>query len=174
METLNTDWFKPYFKLYPSDYRKEIFLEVFLNKIIEPTYVSEDFYEDYFKINFKRIDFMEERTCRILASFISFLGTNGGRALLETLENKTTLVTNKQLNYELKWYLYNSRAKGLNNNSTVIEAITGLSDISAYELEDIASIVFWLGSSDGFCYLEECRNIIKKEEENERKFAIIL
>lgn len=181
--------FKPILEIYPSEYRRKIYLDTFLK------YAYKQFDEGSevnfglpFNYNLDRIFrtymfSLDEQDARTIASFISYLGTNGGRYLISLFKQyaEDPFFKTKEDAFLFAWLSENRRRYGHNDNLRTIEFILtpikdhdvhhGLSDfnldkIKTSQYEVIEHLVRWLSTSDGIKYLIDCENTIEIEKEN--------
>ena len=125
---------------------------------------------------------LNEHSCRVIASFISYLGTNGGYQYLSDVERYKQLpdIPNFYA-YELAWSYENMRRYGHNNGYRAIEYILndqaylpspmnhyfklGYYEPTVEDYEIIEYVCKWLASYTGQEYLEKCKKDIQKENE---------
>lgn len=181
--------FKPVLPIYPSEFRRQIYLEQFV------TYAFTDYsdslaspnYELPFKLNIDNIYRnykyqLDEKDAQTIASFISYLGTNGGRCLLDTFQKyaESKFFRNKEDAFVHAWHFENSRQVGINNNLRTIEFlltplnkyprfgvldIYSVSEISVDQYELIEQTVKWLSTSGGVTYLLNCLELIDQAKD---------
>lgn len=161
---------------------------MFDEKLIEQANRSAEcsgvFLEDLFaKYHFETFAYaLNEHSCRVIASFISYLGTNGGYQYLSDVERFKQLpdIPNFYA-YELAWSYENMRRYGHNNGYRAIEYILndqaylpspmnhyfklGYYEPTVEDYEIIEYVCKWLASYTGQEYLEKCKKDIQKENE---------
>lgn len=182
-------FFKPVLQIYPSEYRRKIYLEEFIKYAFNNAYDELDD-ENYslelstnLDIIFRTYCYQLDRTdAVVIASFIAYLGTNGGLGLLESFRiyGESPFFKNKEEAFLFAWYKENSRRFGINNNFRTIEFLltpieqhslhTGLEkfsmdDIKQTQYEVIELLVRWLSTSDGITYLLSCQDLINQEKD---------
>ncbi len=185
------EMFVPYLTIYPSEWKRRVYLNNFLDcmfnddvleKYNEKTeysgiHIVSLFEEVYFKI-FNYTYTIDKDVCKVVASFISYLGTNGGSQFLLDVERfKEIKNVPSEYAYELTWAYENLRRYGHNHNYRAIEYILnpvenhpGVNSIyfstNAYEptvkdYETIEYVCKWLGTFEGQKYLEKCKTDIQ-------------
>lgn len=193
MSNITKDMFIPVLEIYPSEFKRRIYLDNFLyymfddvlvekaNELSEITgFCYDNLFEDYHYETFAYN--ITEQTCRVIASFISYLGTNGGYQFFADAERfkKLSDIPNFYA-YELAWSYENMRKYGHNNGYRAIEYILnpvenhpgvsgryfkqGCYEPTVEDYEAIEHTCKWLGSHAGQVYLEKCIYDIQKENE---------
>lgn len=181
--------FIPILQIYPSEFRRQIFLDEFVKYAYTEVPQPEDTptYALAFKINLDVIfrSYMyelDETDARTIASFISYLGTNGGRCLLGTFEKyaESQFFRDKETAFVHAWVSENSRQFGTNNNLRAIEYILtpienhdlqyglknfSLNNIKSTHYEVIECIVKWLSTPDGVAYIVNCLDLIDQAKD---------
>ena len=131
------EMFVPHLTIYPSEWKRRVYLNNFLDcmfnddvleKYNEKTeysgiHIVSLFEEVYFKI-FNYTYTIDKDVCKVVASFISYLGTNGGSQFLLDVERfKEIKNVPSEYAYELTWAYENLRRYGHNHNYRAIEYI---------------------------------------------------
>ena len=189
MESLK-DYFQPVLEIYPTEYRRKIFLEEFIKYAYTPIEYDDESttYSLPFTYNLDRIYrsymFTLEREDAItIASFISYLGTNGGRCLLDTFEkfSESSFFKSKEDAFVHAWLSENSRKIGINHNLRAIEFMLtplekhkfhyglddfSINDIKSSQYEIIELTVKWLSTPAGVTYLLNCADLIDQAKDN--------
>ena len=191
MEVCNPALFMPFLEIYPSEFKRRIYLDNFLYYMFDQNLIDRandnwsGAYFDNLFVNYHFENFayeITEHTCRVVASFISYLGTNGGYQYLFDVERFKQLPDIPDFYaYELAWSYENMRKYGHNGGYRAIEYILnpvknhpGPSDryfkqnyynptVEDYEIIDY--VCKWLASSTGQQYLTKCKVEIQKEIE---------
>ena len=189
MSNLTASLFIPFLEIYPSEFKRKIYLDNFLYYMFDENLISivnqgEEssgcYYENLLeKYHFETFAYdLTEHSCRVIASFISYLGTNGGfQYLLDVEKFKQLPDIPKFYAYELAWYYENLRKYGHNNGYRAIEFILnpvenhpgpseryfgkGYYDPTVEDYEIIEYVCKWLASSTGQEYLQKCKDDIK-------------
>ena len=183
------DHFKPVLQIYPSEYQRKIYLDTFLAYAFKEVDEGSDVnFGLPFNYNLDRIFktymfSLDRQDASTTASFISYLGTNGGRYLVSLFKqySENPFFKTKEDAFLFAWLSENRRRQGHNDNLRTIEFILtpienhhlhhGLSnfkldDIKVSQYEVIEHLVRWLSTSDGIKYLVDCENTIEIEKEN--------
>lgn len=193
METCSPELFIPFLEIYPSEFKRRIYLDNFLyymfdqdliDKVNEDGEYSGNYFDNLFvDYHFENFAYeLKEHSCRVIASFISYLGTNGGYQYLSDVERFKQLPDISTFYaYELAWSYENMRKYGHNGGYRAIEFIlnpvenhpgpseryfkVGYYDPSVEDYEIIDYVCKWLASYTGQQYLEKCKIDIQKENE---------
>lgn len=182
------DHFKPVLQIYPSEYRRKIYL----NEFIKYAYTnSEDDESPNFRLDlqynidhiFRSYAFaLDETDAVVIASFISYLGTNGGFSLLNSFvrNSESKFFKNREDAFLYTWHVENSRRFGYNNNYRTIEYLLtpiekhdlhrgltkfSIDDIKQSNYEVIEYLVRWLSTPKGITYILTCQDLIEQEKE---------
>ena len=165
--------FIPNHDIAERDKLKQIYLEMFLEVTLESVSDEDNtlklhsilnkspFYEKDNKIQLKTI-----------ASFISYLGSNGGFDFLlkvETLKHHLNIYSNNSAYYELVWASENIRKSWMNGGYTLFEYLVSPSELfdsngclryvdstyCSYENNDlILTVLHWLSTCEGQNYIK--------------------
>lgn len=181
--------FRPILEIYPTEYRRRIYLDEFLKYAFKERNedVTVPTYSLYLKNNLEHIFrsyeyLLESVDYRTIASFISYLGTNGGLDLLANFEKnfESKFFRDKEEAFLYTWLKHNSRQVGINNNYRTIEYILSplekhdlhrgltsflIDDIKPSQYEIIEHLVKWLSTSEGVTYLLNCQDLINQERD---------
>ena len=181
--------FKPILEIYPSEFRRKIFLDEFLKYAFEER--VEDSTSPVYSLGlknnlehiFRSYEYVLETLDYItIASFISYLGTNGGLELQASFErnSESKFFRDKEEAFLYSWLKHNARQVGINNNYRTIEYILtplekhdlhrGLNkfcidDIKPTQYEVIEHLIKWLSTSEGIIYILTCQDLIKQERD---------
>lgn len=155
-----------------------------IDKVNERSEYSGNYYENLFEnYHFETFSYnINKHTCIVVASFISYLGTNGGYQFFADAERFKNLPdSTKFYAYELAWAYENMRRYGHNGGYRSIEFLLNPADnhpgingryfkptsynptVEDYEI--IEHTCKWLGSHTGQVYLQKCLEDIKQEKE---------
>lgn len=124
-------------------------------------------------------DPVEQRHATVAASFVKWLGTNGGRDLLDRAERLKGSGFTPVSAYCCAWATVNRRDPCISHGIRTIEGILGpielvteinnyreirkwLPELSVADYETVESIVTWLPSLDGAEFLRRCQAQIQK------------
>lgn len=193
MERFIPELFNPILEIYPSEFKRKIYLDNFLyymfdqkliDKANEAGEVTGIYYDNLFaNYHFENFAYtITSETCKVIASFISYLGTNGGNQYFADVERFKKLPDiPAYYAYELAWSYENMRKYGHNNGYRTIEYILnsveyhpgpseryfkeGYYDPSVENYETIEYVCKWLASSTGQEYLAKCKKDIQIENE---------
>lgn len=182
-------FFKPVLQIYTSEFRRKIYLEEF----IKYAYTSLPFEPDDYNYSLEfsnNLDHIFRTYCYELdktdavtiASFISYLGTNGGQCLLETFRKygESSFFRDKEEAFLHAWYKENSRQFGINSNLRSIEYMLtpieqhslhsgldkfSIDNIKQTQYEVIELLVKWLSTPSGITYLLTCEDLINQEKD---------
>lgn len=196
------EMFVPCLTIYPSEWKRRIYLDNFLECMFDPNaleeynektqyagiYITNLFEQVYFKI-FNYTYIIDENVCRVVASFISYLGTNGGSQFFADTERfKQIKNVPVEYVYELAWYYENMRKYGHSHNYRAIEYLLnpaekhpGIGSIyfssDAYiptvaDYETIEYVCKWLGTFEGQKYLEKCKTEIELQSKIQNQMRV--
>ena len=134
-----------------------------------------------------------ERHSRVLASVVTWLGTNCGNAFLHEAKRLGASATRVQYPYLAQWAMENARFSWLSGGRRTLEhclatefqlSYSGLAametvrpkDLSAYDYEVVEHLMIWLGGRDGQSFLTRCEREVEAErqklnDENRRKHS---
>lgn len=98
-----------------------------------------------------------QRTASICAEFCRYLGTNGGRCYLHTLDEQIKIQRNVAAAAIAAWALENERCYGINGGARTVEFLLStvwgetakVSEISYSDLETVEVMALWLGTVEG-------------------------
>jgi hypothetical protein len=122
---------------------------------------------------------VRQRHATVAATFIQWLGTNGGRAFIDEGERLGKLMTCRAHGYLGAWAVENYRCPGINSGIRAIEYILAPADyycegilkqipeVSADDYEVVEHVIWWL-AEDGREFLQGCLKEIERQTEIER------
>ena len=135
-----------------------------------------------------------ERHSRVLASVVTWLGTNCGNAFLHEAKRLGASATRVQYPYLAQWAMENARFSWLSGGRRTLEhcmatefqpSYSGLAtmetvrptDLSADDYEVVEHLMVWLGDRDGQSFLTRCEREVEAERlklsnESRRKLGI--
>ena len=124
-------------------------------------------------------DPVEQRQATVAATFVKWLGTNGGRDLLDKADRLRVKAGSPVAAYRFAWAGVNRRDPSISHGIRAIEGILGpielvtvvdnyrqvskwLPKLSVADYETVEAIVEWLPSREGAGFLEKCQQDIDK------------
>ena len=193
MENCKPELFAPFLEIYPSEFKRRIYLENFLYFMFDQDLIdtvnencesSGEYFENLFvRYHFKHFAYeLTEHSCRVIASFVSYLGTNGGQQYFSDVERFKQLPdTPRFYAYELAWSYQNIRKHGHDLGYRAIEYLLntvenhpgpsenyfgkGYYDPTVEDYEIIDYVCKWLASTTGQEYLQKCKQDVLQEQE---------
>lgn len=178
--------FDPILVIYKSEIKRKVYLNSFIdlmfddevvkkhNELVNSNDVYVDNLLDYYYNSF--IYNLNEHDCKVIASFISYLGTNGGYDYLCRAEAFKEIPGCERLRYELAWSVINTRDSYSSHGYRAIEFLLNPAEIHPYNdyyfkgdmycptIRDYEVITYtckWLATVDGQAYLKNCESDIK-------------
>lgn len=132
---------------------------------------------------------ISQTTATIAASFITWLGTNGGLHFLNEARKMMVKVGNPADGFLAAWAIENRRTVSINSGVRTIEAILSKDDhgqtqdlfwerrpyaplLSAAEVEVVEHLVEWLSCEEGMAFVSKCETEISnlREATQDEKF----
>lgn len=131
-------------------------------------------------------DPVEQRHATVAATFVKWLGTNGGRDLLDKADRLRVKAGTPVAAYRFAWAGVNRRDPCISHGIRAIEGILGpielvtevdnyrqiskwLPKLSVADYETVEAIVEWLPSREGTEFLEKCQTQIQKLHRAQRQ-----
>lgn len=117
-----------------------------------------------------------QRTASICAEFCRYLGTNGGRGYLNTLDEQIKIQRNVAQAALTAWAIENERCYGTNGGARTIEFLLSsvwgetapVSEISYSDVETVEVMAVWLGTVEGREFVATGLRQIDEEQRNRR------
>ena len=128
-----------------------------------------------------------KRDFRVIASFLCYLGSNGGHGFYRIASEFKSSMNNPQKAFYLALAVENRRVLGINYGSTLLEQLLTPNEyktnnggilipinkkVSIYDLEILNFFVEWLATDSGEKFYKRARKKSDKLREKERRIAL--